>query len=234
MAAPASSARTPTKARPRAGRRSTTSSMAMWPRSRSTQGAPRKVTAYSMYSVASSDQGSVNTRRLRAATSTTTSAVSSTISAPATIASASIRTSNQERDRAAPPRTPPSLLRQKRPDLADELRIALGQHLPVELLGLLREAGAQVHVLDAGLVLHRLLLAVLLRAPLGPLALDPLRHAREAGALLVVERLPLVLVDEDRDRRADEARAVAVLGVLVPAEVGDAVQRPAVAVHRAA
>src|SRR5512134_1239956 len=162
-----------------------------------------------MYSVASSDQGSVSRRRLRAATSNTTSAASRTTSAPAATASASIRKSNQDRGRAAPPPcTPPPLFREQRADLAHELGVALAEHFPVQLLGLPREAGAQVDVLDARLVLHRLLLAVLLGAPLGPLALDPFGHARQAGALPVVERLPLVLVDEDGDRGADEARAV--------------------------
>src|SRR5919108_6670058 len=157
-------------------------------------------------------------------TSTRIRKTSAHTSAPATNASASISRSSAER----------LLATQERPDLLHEIRVALGEHLPVELLGLAREARPEVDVLDSGFVLHLLLLAVLRLAPPGPFLLRPYRDLRQALALRLFQRLPLVVVDEDRHRGADEARPVAVFGVFVPAEVGDAPQRPAVAVDRVA
>src|SRR5262245_4580310 len=130
----------------------------------------------------------------------------------------------------------PSIPRQLT-QLGSGLRRALDHRLPRHLVGAveerLRGGSAEVERLDAGGGL-----AVALRLDLGDLLgverFEPQRGVVEHLALGIVEALPGVLIDQHVDLDAVERRLHAELGHLIPAEIEDAGDRPAVAVDHAA
>src|SRR3990172_4897470 len=197
----------------------------------SSHGATRKVASGRLYSETSMIHGSVPRPRLRAMTSP----VTSTARAPSRRAATT-----------APAWSTPRYARpiMRRLSLGEEvahLRPVLGTHLedagPAGLVGpvevLLRLGALEPDHLDAGL---RLTLDLLLRVGLPEVveALEGEPLAREEVALGGGELVPRVQVDDQRHLGVVEARIDAELRALVPVEVEDAADRPAIAVHDAA
>src|SRR5690349_5961461 len=121
---------------------------------------------------------------------------------------------------------------QQPPQLGAVLGALVDDALPADLVGLpdivLADGAVELDDLDA----RRLLLLDLFLVKLQILvhqALDPCGLLVEIGALRVVELLPGVEVDEDADLGAVEAGIDAVLGLLLPAQIEDAGDRPAIA-----
>src|SRR5215213_11900044 len=108
---------------------------------------------------------------------------------------------------------------------------------PAGLVGLLapslRRLAFEPDHLDAGGFLPLRLGRVLLR-DVGVVRLERLAGPRQHGPLLVREAVPFALVDDDRDLGRVEARVDPVFRLLLPAEVEDAVDRPAISVDDAA
>src|SRR3712207_1343744 len=98
---------------------------------------------------------------------------------------------------------------------------------------LLAGGAGEVDHLDAGVLLLCRFVLVLLR-DLGMGRLDLVAGLCQNRALLGGEAVPLALVHEDRNLGRVEARIDPVFRLLVPAEVEDAGDRPAVAVDDAA
>src|SRR3954464_10343106 len=162
---------------------------------------------------------SVIARRITAATSASASS-----SFPYAREKASIR----RRDASAGEQ-----LLQLRPVLRARLDDARPAHLVRAVEILLRRGRVELDRLDAGLRLAlRLVLVVLLPGLVLRLERDRLLH--EVVALLRRQRLPLVEVDDQRHLGVVETRVDAVFGVLLPVEVEQRVDRPAVAVDDAA
>src|SRR3990172_1669219 len=196
----------------------------------SSHGATRKVASGRLYSETSMIHGSVPRPRLRAMTSPVTSTARAPSRRAATTAPA-----------WSTPRYARPIMRPLALEEVAHLRPVLGAHLedagPAGLVGpvevLLRLGALEPDHLDAGL---RLTLDLLLRVGLPEVveALEGEPLAREEVALGGGELVPRVQVDDQRHLGVVEARIDAELGALVPVEVEDAADRPAVAVHDAA
>src|SRR5215207_726841 len=206
-----------------------------------------------MSSETSALQGRPRVPRLRKSTSPPIASAIARMSAAATSMSASRTRPYQVESCATVGMDPLPLrrLRRLRPGMTSpsrrlreqflQLRPVLGTLLddagPARLVGLLapvlaRRAG-DIDDLHAGLLLLFGLVLVLLH-DLGLGRLGLLAGLGQNRALLVSQAVPFALVDEDRDLGRVEAGVDAVFRLLMPAEVEDAGDRPAIAVDDAA
>src|SRR5690606_35542131 len=77
-------------------------------------------------------------------------------------------------------------------ELRDVLRALPGESRPIDVIGLLLELRAEIHGLDARLLLKLRFLGIARLRPCAEVGLEPGRGLRQHGALRVGQRLPLV------------------------------------------
>src|SRR5215207_3754549 len=208
----------------------------MWRPSRSSQGAASSVSRYSSSSEISLLQamprGSPGTATLRVSTSAQMISIIASRQRLATTARASMTRPNPASRRARAGFTAQSL-RGQRLQLFREVGVRLHRAGPARVVGLvevrLGSGGVEGDGLDAGLFLARLLVLAEGR-PEGIARFECQRLLVEEGLLLGRQLLVGVEVHDDRDLGVVEARVDAVLRLLLPVEVEDAADRPAVAV----